>query len=242
VGEAAIMIDVICWKWEPPPLYRSQFRSVHVNILRHQVRRHLPIPHRFSCITDNPKGIEPGIRIIPLWKDFANLSNPNVRGGPSCYRRLKAFSKEARQIIGKRILSIDLDCVIVDDITPLVARDEDFVCWGDTAKGTHYNGGLWLLTAGARSQVWETFDPISSPKETKRQRIVGSDQAWISCALGGNEAKWGTEDGVYSFRNHIHGHGSKLPDNAKIVLFHGGHDPWHVDVQFDYPWVKEYYK
>ena len=242
MGKIIVMLEVICWKWEPPANYRSQFRAVHVNILRHMVRRHLTIPHRFSCITDNPVGIEPGIRIIPLWKDLEGVRNPNVKNGPSCYRRLKAFSAEAEQIIGKRILSIDLDCVITDDLVPLVSREEEFICWGDTAKGTYYNGGLWMLTAGTRTRVWDTFDHKTSPRETSRQRIIGSDQAWISLCLGGGEAKWGRDDGVYSFRNHIHGKGSQLPQNAKIILFHGGHDPWHVNIQADYPWVKEFYK
>jgi hypothetical protein len=207
------------------------------------VRRHLSIPHRFSCITDDPSGIESGIRIIPLWSDYCNLKNPNVTNGPSCYRRLKAFSKEAKELIGERILSIDLDCVIVDDITPLVDRVEDFVCWGDTAKGTHYNGGLWLLKAGSRQQVWDTFDPKTSPKMTRANRIIGSDQAWISYCLKGGDPKWGTEDGVYSFRNHYVGDGRyELHDNARIILFHGAHDPWHIDVQQRWEWVKEYYR
>lgn len=133
--------------------------------------------------------------------------------------------------------------MIVDDITPLVDRPEDFVCWGDTAKGTNYNGGLWLLRAGTRPQVWETFDPVESPKITKREKIIGSDQAWISRCLKGHDPKWGTEDGVYSFRNHIQKKNSvKLPDNARIVMFHGAFDPWMSSVQAQYPWVREYYR
>ena len=237
------MIDVICWKWKAPLGYRSYFTGKHVNILRRMVRRHLFLPHRFSCITDDPRGIEPDIRIIPLWSDYCDLKNPNVSGGPSCYRRLKAFSKEAKDIIGERILSIDLDCVIVDDITPLVDREEDFICWGDTAKGTHYNGGFWLMKAGTRLQVWETFDEKTSPKLTRANNIIGSDQAWISYCLKGEDPKWGTADGVYSFRNHYIGKARKeLHDNAKIILFHGAHDPWDADVQVKWPWVEEYYR
>jgi len=240
---AVIVIDVICWKWKPSAGYRSQFSSKHVNILRHMVHRHLFVPHRFSCITDDSVGIEPGIRIIPLWDDYANLKNPNVRNGPSCYRRLKIFSKEVRELIGERILSIDLDCMIVDDITPLVNNDYDFICWGDTAKGTHYNGGLWLLKAGTRSQIWETFDAINSPKITRANRIVGSDQAWISYCLQGKDPKWGTADGIYSFRNDfVKNNILDLPDNARIILFHGAYDPWDIDIQQKWEWVKEYYR
>ena len=236
------MLEVICWKWKPAPGYRSQFTGEHVNILRRMVRRFLPIEHRFSCITDNAKGIEAGIRIIPLWNDLAGLRNPNVINGPSCYRRLKAFSAEAKELIGARILSLDLDCVITDDLTTLVNNDHDFICWGDTAKGTHYNGGFWMLKAGTRTHVWDTFDPRESPRITKRQRIIGSDQAWISYVLDGKDPKWSTADGVYSFRNHIMGNGSQLPANARIIFFHGTFDPWQPKIQSEYPWVKEFYR
>ena len=67
------MIDVICWKWKPRHGYRSKFGPETVNVLRHMVRRFLKIEHRFSCITDDPRGIEPGIRIIPLWPDHATV-------------------------------------------------------------------------------------------------------------------------------------------------------------------------
>ena len=237
------MIDVICWKWKPFPGYRSTFKGRHVNVLRNMVRRFLLIPHRFSCITDDPSGIDPDIRIIPIWNEFAGITNPNVSKGPSCYRRLKAFSAEAKDLIGERIFSIDLDCVIVRNITPLINRKEDFVCWGDTAKRTHYNGGMWLLRAGTRTDVYDAFDPKQSPKLTRNKGIIGSDQAWISYVIDGKDPKWHKEDGVYSFRNDFIGAGkTKLPPDARIVMFHGQHDPWTPDIQARYPWIKEFYR
>jgi len=237
------MFDVICWKWKSPAGYRSQFKAENVNILHNMVTRHLHIPFRFSCITDDPAGINSGIRIIPLWDDYATIPNPNSNKNPSCYRRLKAFSSEAKELIGDRILSIDLDCVILKDITHLVDRDDDFVCWGDTAKGTHYNGGLWLLRAGTRTQVWDTFDPIKSPITTKQRKIIGTDQAWISYVLDGQDPKWGVEHGIYSYRNHIQNNTRKpLPDNACIIMFHGHLDPWSVGVMDRHQWVRDNYR
>jgi len=235
------MIDVICWKWESPPGYRSKFTGENVNILWDMVAKNLNLPHRFSCITDNPEGIDPDIRIIPLWDTFADLPSP-TRRGPSCYRRLLAFSDKAKDIIGERIFSLDLDCVITDDITPLVDRPEDFVCWGATARNTHYNGGMWLLRAGTRTEVFDTFDPVRSPEITKNKHIVGSDQGWISYVLNGKDPKWTTADGVYSFRNDfVFARNVELPENARIVMFHGRYDPWEARVQNQYPWVKGHY-
>lgn len=234
------MIDVICWKWKPLGHYRSVFAAETVNVLRRMVARHLHIEHRFSCITDDPTGIDPDIRIIPLWDDFKDLCSPHGPGNPSCYRRLKAFSDEAKELIGERIFSLDLDCVIVNDITPLIDRPEDFICWGDTARNTHYNGGMWLLRAGTRNQVWDTFDPEKSPRMTRDKGIVGSDQGWISLVLDGKDPKWSDADGVYSFRNHFQRLGIRdLPKNARIVMFHGHYDPWSEQVQNQYTWIKD---
>lgn len=236
------MLDVVCWKWTAPG-YRSAFSADHVNTLAGMVRRNYPSPHRFSCITDDPRGLDPAIRHIPLWPDLAHLPNPGNKAGPSCYRRLRAFARDAADLIGPRFVSLDLDCVIVGDLRPLWDRPEDFVIWGDTARGTPYNGSMWLLRAGARPQAWEQFHPIRSPQEGKRRGYIGSDQAWLGVVLGPNEARWRAEDGVYSYRNQVQAppNRGRLPDNARVVFFHGKEDPWHTEPQ-KLTWVREHYR
>ncbi len=235
------MITVVCWKWKSPQGYRSTFLGKHVNTLRNMVKRHLHVPHEFVCITDDPTGIDDDIRIVPLWDDYAYLQGFVGNQRPCCYRRLKVFNADAAGL-GEHVLSIDLDCVITRDITPLINRKEDFVIWGDTAPGTLYNGGFWMLRRGTRQKVWDTFDPNESPQLTRKIGIIGSDQAWISHCLGKGEAMWTRVDGVYSFRNHLNKASMKLPTDARIVMFHGQHDPWHSDVQGKFPWIREHYK
>lgn len=233
----------VTWKWRAPPGYRSTFRAEHVNTLARMLARHYHKPHEVVCVTDDPAGIDSNIRVVPLWRDHANVPSPHGHRNPSCYRRLKAFSREAATLLAPRFVSIDLDTVIVDDVTQLFSDPVEFKAWGDTARNTPYNGGLWMLTAGARAQVWERFDPVQSPRETLRRGMVGSDQAWIGVVLGPNEKRWTTDDGVYSFRNHIavpRGNG-RLPRNARVISFHGRFDPWTPEVIKRYPWVSEHY-
>ena len=120
-------ISFVCWKWKPfiDGKKGISFTSQHVNILFAMLRRHMRDPFELVCITDNADDIHPKIRIVPLWNDLKET--------PGCFRRLKIFSPEMKQIIGPRIVSIDLDCVIVNDITSLFQRDEDFVIWGSIA-------------------------------------------------------------------------------------------------------------
>lgn len=206
------------------------------------VKRHYPHPHEFICITDDPKGIDRDVRVIPLWTDFGNIPSPHGGLNPSCYRRLKMFSAEARELIGERFVSLDLDCVITGDMSPLWNRPEDFVIWGDTAKGTPYNGSMLLMTAGARTKVWEDFDPQVSPVKTRKAGLIGSDQAWIGYCLGPKEKKWTAADGVYSYRNEIQTKGGRLPANARIVIFHGHTDPWMPTTKERHDWVRTHYQ
>jgi hypothetical protein len=206
------------------------------------VERHYHAPHEVVCITDIPEGIDPRVRIVPLWDMFADIPSPAGRGMPSCYRRLYAFSPAMEQIIGPRFVSIDLDVVIVDDITPLWQRTEDFIIWRSPLRNTPYNGSMWMMDAGARARVLDEFDPRLSPLAAKRAGCIGSDQAWISYILGPNEASWGTEDGVYAFQFAIRNRGFLLPRDAKIVFFQGNTDPWDTFAREKAPWVLEHYR
>jgi hypothetical protein len=224
------------------------------------IKRHYPHPHRYVHITDDPTGIkEPDIEIYELWKDLANVPNP-YHGGPSCYRRLKLFAGNAGEWLGERICMMDLDCVIVRDLTPLLHVQDDFKIWQNPLNGheapprvrrtlssrgpvTHcYNGGFWLLTAGARRELWDDFDPARTPQTTRQLGYFGSDQAWIAHRLGGNESVWTPNDGVYSWKFHVKQvYGGQLPTNARIVFFHGKPDPWTLECR-RVPWVAQHWQ
>jgi len=234
------MLSVICWKWAAPAGYRSTFGPQTVNVLRRMVARHYPHPHRFLCVTNDPKGLDPEVLVVPDRQDFAHLLSPHGGGNPSCYRRLRAFAPDAGAVFGPRFVSLDLDCVITGDLSPIWNRPEEFVIWGDTAPRTRYNGSMFLLTAGARSRVWTAFDPRTSPRAAMRAGNFGSDQAWLSYCLGPGEARWTKADGVYSYRNEIAPRGGILPRDARIVFFHGKYDPWHRQVR-QIGWVREAY-
>lgn len=239
----AAPLSIVTFKWKPFKGYRSSFGPETVNVLKRMIDRHYPDPHRVICVTDDPNGIDPDVEIVPLWDDFADVPSPHGGKNPSCYRRLKAYAPESADLFGPRFVVMDLDCVITGDMRPVWNRPEDFVIWGDTnpQPGSHYNGGMVLMNAGARKQVYEKFNPKTSPQESMAARCWGSDQGWISYCLGPGEKKWKRDDGVYSWRNHLERHGRALPENARIVMFHGSTDPWSADVA-DVGWIKRWYQ
>jgi hypothetical protein len=125
---------VTCFKWKPAPGYRSMFGPEAVNTLRAMVARHFPHPHRFICFTDDTTGLDPRVEAVPIWNDFADVPSPHGGKNPSCYRRLRLFRSDMADIVGPRFVSLDLDCVVAGDLTPLWDRPEDFVMWGDTTR------------------------------------------------------------------------------------------------------------
>lgn len=237
------MLTIVTFKWRAPPGYRSTFKGEHVDILRRMVRRHYKAPHRFVCVTDDARGItEPDIELFELWGDFATVRNPSGLKNPSCYRRLRLFAAQPGAWLGERFVCLDLDCVITGDMRPVWDRPDDFVIWKSLTSGNPYNGSMFMLNAGARPQVWRDFDPAFSPGDTKAAGLYGSDQAWIAYALGRNEAVWTQRDGVHSYRNEIQHGSGRLPAGARIVFFHGKHDPWDADVYTRNAWVREHYR
>jgi hypothetical protein len=233
-------LTFVCWRWRPPIGYRSTFAPSTVYALRDMLRRHYARPHRFVCVTDEPAAL-PGIETIPLWTDWSELPSPIGHSYPSCYRRLKVFAPDAAATFGPRLVSIDLDMVLVRDVTPLFDRPEDFVIWGesDFPGRQHYCGSLWMLRTGTRPQVWTEFG-ADSPRRAALGGARGSDQGWISYILGPHEATWGRREGVYSFRKHITRSGGALPPDARLVAFHGKVDPWGYDAM-KLPWVRQHY-
>lgn len=234
------MISVVTFKWKPKPGYRSMFGPETVNTLARMVGRHYAKAHKIFCVTDDARGIDPSVTVIPLWSDHADLPSPHGPGNPSCYRRLKMFSAEARKMFGSRFIALDLDCVVTGDLAPIFDRPEDFVIWADTNPTSPYNGSLILQTAGARRQVWDEFDPATSPAKGRALNYFGSDQAWIGACLGPDEAKFSQADGVYSYRCHLKPRRGTLPNDARLVMFHGAVDPWSPEAR-RLDWVRRYY-
>lgn len=226
-------LSVVCWKWKPllgtlSTKTKSAYTADDVNRLYAMVQKHLHMPFQMICVTDDAADIHPDIKIVPLWNEFRRW------GG--CFVRLGAFRRGIGDLFGPRFVSIDLDCVIVGDITPVFSRTEDFIIWGNHGGNVPYCGGLWMMKSGCRPQVYEKFNPKNYPV-TRRGRPKGSDQHHISNTLS-NEAMWTQDDGIYAFRRAQY---QRLPENARIIFFNGVNHPKDPELLEHYPWLYEHY-
>jgi hypothetical protein len=230
------MLSVLTFLWRDEGYrWNEYFRygPDHVNRLASAVRRNLAMNHEFVCVTDNPTGIDEGIRIVPMWDDLTDIK---TRWGVG-YRRLKVFAPEMEETFGERLVWLDLDTVIVGELDPLFDRREDFMIWKDVNPTTPYCASLLMTTPGARPQLWTEFDPALSPWAARKKGYVGTDQAWIGHCLGPDEATWSADDGVYSYRYDLL-EGDRSLKGARIVFFHGQIDPSQPEFQ-QLDWVRE---
>ena len=240
---ASESISVVTFLWNDG--FR-EYLPAHVNKLAKMIKMYLPIPHRFICVTDETKGFSENVELFKLPADaewVTTLGPPGKKHLPSSYRRLWLFSKEA-VCLGDRVLMLDVDCLIVNDLTPLFGIPDDFVGWRPNSEWRtnvkakvaykRIGGGTWLLRTGTHTFIWEKFSP-QGILDAKEQGWTGSDQAWLSYNLARNCAVFPPDMGIYHTQDGAK-HWDKLPENAKIIHFNGAINPWDEQAQ-SRPWV-----
>ena len=187
-------MQFVTWKWNAEHWKKpTAYTAEHVNVLFSMLQRHYRAPFEMVCITDDPGGIRPEIRTLPIWNDFQKMGR--------CWRRLRLFSGEMRELIGPRFVSIDLDTVIVKDITSLFSAQVPFKIWGEYWRKTPYCGSLMMMDAGARGFVWDQFPEMRGDYEPNAfgRMPYGSDQDHITRCLFPFEDIWTIEDGIHNF-------------------------------------------
>lgn len=159
-------IAVCLWKWG------SLFSVLYVNRMQSMLARNLRLNHRIYCFTDNADGIDRDVICLPIPRDLSNL--------PRCRRRMWQYNRIVDGTLGRRLLSIDLDVVITDDITPLVNRPEPIVMWR-VGYANVLSGSFVLWDAGALDGAWAAFDADREGYPRRAQPLgTGSDQAMIN--------------------------------------------------------------
>lgn len=237
--------QVVCVKWgdKYPPYY--------VNRLYNMVMRSTSYEVDFYCITDDPHGLNDRISILPL---------PDL-GLQGWWYKLSLFSNDIYDFQG-RLLYIDLDVVIVDNIDALLDQESNKLIIGEDLQTGEFNSSVFNLEANSLTEIWTGF-------LKDRDNIVTSmhgDQDWISQFRTGVSA-W-PSDWIVSYKKQCnarvkHSWGvigkilrktglmkikgeSAVPKGARIVQFHGKPDPEDV-VNAPYglyrsaPWIKHYW-
>lgn len=243
------LLTIVTFLWNDPKAKHKgtyEFTSKHVNKLAYALKEYVTIPHRFMCITDTPKGIDTEIvTVFPMWMAYRDLGR--------CFTRLRLWADDIKEIIGPRIAMIDLDVIPLGNLDHVFGRKEPFIGYRDSKNPECYSGAFYLMDAGSKSQVFNTFnrlynmiDPKVRPEVFKQMYnrlspLVGSDQSWISECLGRGLPRFGQEDGIYDFWTIEEL--PKLPENTRMVMMNGmRRDASMKEFQEKYPWIENYWK
>ncbi len=230
------MVNVVCMKWG------TAYGPDYVNRLYRGVARHLTIPHRFVCFTDDAAGIVDGVECKPLPPITIPESRPF-----SAHRKLSLFAERVDDLEGP-MLFLDLDLLIVDTIDCFFEYPGDFCIihnWIETRKTLFRprphigNSSVFRLTVGSHPYVLQHYhdnidDAINnySAPQVFLSRTVETMTFW--------PATW-----CRSFKRHCIPslplnwlETPRIPKGAKIVVFHGRPNPDEAAAGYHVNWRK----
>lgn len=182
------MLTVVTMKWSDPGNGRH-YKAEHVEGLRRMFEKHLTVPHRFVCVSDDPdvSGYH------PIWEA------PDVKGRFSLrnYVKLGLFGAPGK-LVGDMLLYCDLDTVIRRNIDDLVTDDELKVF--RYKQRPYLQGALIQLHSGCAPWVWHSAHNQSVIDEAE-QLHHGTDQAVMSSwfyqwVINGQIPCWTEADGI----------------------------------------------
>lgn len=219
-------VNVICVKWG------HKYGSDYVNRLRSMVSRHLSLPHRFVCFTDDADGISPqsDIEVQPLPEvGFADFDQREPWTKAHGWLKITSFANPLADLSGPTLF-LDLDVVILDNIDCLFSPDGEFRVIKEWDKrDVTGNTSVFRFQAGAHADLIELL------KKTKDEALATyrNEQEFVTHSLHqqGKLQYWPSSWCV-SFKRHCLPpwptqlfKTATIPDGAKIVIFHGKPHP-----------------
>ncbi|MBT0727798.1 hypothetical protein [Rosenbergiella australiborealis] len=181
------------------------------------IHRQLPDNYEKICLTDLDI---PDIKTIKLRTNF-----------PGWWSKIELFNPD---LIDDDIFYIDLDVVVVGDITELTEQRE-LMMLEDFFSQEMYNSAMMFIPHNEKMKVWKTFNKY--PEQFMTRYKKGGDQEFISRILP-HAKNWQHlfPGKICSYKKHVVkkskkyslsvGNG-KLPDDIRIVFFHGKPRPWN---------------
>lgn len=198
----------------------GEYTPEHVMALRIAVEAHLPTPHRFVCISDGVAGFADflthgtGGRVQsrrPMW--------------PGWWSKLELFRPGTFE---GRVLYLDLDTVIVGDLSDLAGYAGDFAMLNDFLRPERPASGVmaWEAECDAAQAVWGAF--ARDPEQHIAEFRGGGDQEFIASVIFGREDRLQTlyPGQIVSYKVHCAG---GVPDGARVVCAHGRPKPWDAE-------------
>ncbi len=238
-------VNIVCMKWG------DKFPADYVNRLFGMVSRHLSIPFRFVCFTENSIDIRGEVEI----QDLPELNLPPglpERG----WRKLTVFKKDFGGLYGPTLF-LDLDIVVVGSLDVFFTYPGDFLIAHDkkNPKKTEGNSSIFRFGIGQHSEILSHFEQNFELVKNE----VRHEQAYLSREMHKQgKLRYWPDEWVPSFKYRCCPSWIKswfqapsIPKGAKVILFHGLPNPpeaiigrsgkWYRHIQPS-PWIEKYWK
>lgn len=219
------MINIVCFKWG------DKFSAEYVNKLYYAVNRNVTVPHSFTCFTDDPTGVM--CRTESFLKDL-----------PSWWYIIGLFNKE-HNFKGK-VLYMDLDTVITDNIDHIVSLDADFAITEDfyRPKGLQTTFIMWKP-----EKYYNLYDILCQQIPTNpKPGYIGGTNGFVEKFVPRKEVTILQDifpKEFISYKVHVRDKLNKRLNNlpgdlntAKIVCFHGKPMPHEMR---SLPWMQQHW-
>jgi FkbM family methyltransferase len=209
------MLHVACVKWG------KAYGPEYVNTLFDMVRRNLPagFPGDFVCLTDDPTGLEEGIKTLPLPGGLTGWWNKLCLFAPG------VFPDE------ERVLYFDLDTVITGPLDSIATYRGGFTTLRDAYRPNGLQSAVMMWEVGCE-QIWEVWHHKGCPMDER------GDQGFIEDYFGEKLPPRLQDLFPEKFRSYKVECRNHIPKGTSVVFFHGHPRPHEVTTG----WVPEVWK
>lgn len=207
-------------------LSRGEYKTEHAVQLLQQIAMWWPVGADLDMVllTD----IEANQR---QWVEEATHAYLRSLGSnwPGWWAKMELFAPQHTDL--GDILYFDLDTVIVGDLGNIqrVCREAQGtpVMLRDFYRQTGLGSGLMYLPVTEREIIWKEW---SSSSATSVLRQYHGDQNFLEKFWSERAARWQDvlPGEVVSYKSHIVPNKGVIPDNARVVCFHGPPRPWQT--------------
>ena len=184
----------------------------YVNNLVDGIKSNLSVPHRLVCITDDKRGLSSDIDDVIRFK----------HNWPKWWGKIELFRPGL--FTGEQVFYFDLDTFVVGNIDNVVKYDGEFCALRDFYHLSSMGSGLMSWHGDRVLRIYDEFK--QNPNHYMQKYLSGGDQDFISYYKPSLEYFQDAFPGeVVSYKVHCQ---DALPQNAKVVCFHGNPRPHEI--------------
>lgn len=217
----------------------EKYATKYVYRLRNMVASHLDVSHRFVCLTDDADAL-PGIETFSV--------DPLL---PGWWAKMELFKTKWRS--GHRVVYLDLDSVIVGNITPLAKLNVHFgicanftlihqqrVCITGKINSPRqqwpcrYGSCCMTIAEGFGGYIWDKFN-ADRYQLMRRNYRLGDQKVIEEIEPSAQMLQPLLPDGFFLGYRDLPEHKSEQPPGAAIVIFAGSHKPDNTETV----WVRD---